>query len=244
MVLEAVFPNLITSLSNLSFSVVKFIVIFILLVTVTGTIIGLVIDKMYKPDFVPSRNVREKERIMNILNEFKNNKNILSNREIVLSYRNVPSQPYFSTANPESVTKVLYDKRDPTGETVINLYPDFNHYNYTFVDENGIGRTGVDMAAFSNENHDYGTTEGLNQDRFRITAPRPNVLILSELARRNTRVTSGGFALANFTIVHDRPSMVGNRAPVLYPNSTYIYANRADAIGHFDASVLPPVSGQ
>jgi hypothetical protein len=242
---KAVLPYVKASLFDNLYLGAKILILIIVVFITAKYLSGLVINMMYSPDFVPVKTKRDKDMTLKIHEEFQRNKDILSNRVIDLSYRNVPYDPSDRTLNPESSTKAIYDKRDPTGAALISLFPGIGHNNYTFVHVNGMAMRGVDIAALSTENHDYGTAEGLHPNLFRITAPRPDNAILAELATRNTQVISAGLPLARFTIHLDRrlpPGDVIERRS--FPNSTYIFANRTDAIGSFNENSLPTIGVQ
>jgi hypothetical protein len=136
--------------------------------------------------------------------------------------------------NPENPTKIIYDKNDPTGAILPILYPHLFYENMTFRINNTVF-IGFTSHTFTHANREVGTMERLNDNRFRITAPAPRAITLTELQRRNIIVNSGGSRL-RVVMINDenRPGSIARGQRFVY-----IYGNRTEAIGRFDESVLP-----
>lgn len=143
----------------------------------------------------------------------------------------MPLNPYNKT--PEKPTKVIFDKNDPHGAMLPVLFPGISNYNYNIF-RDGKLFIGCDIGSFSDQKRELGTMEYVNPDKYRITCPVPPIKPL-QLSLRNITVTSGGLPLKT-----EKLFFANNKNNFELPKQyVFVYANRKDAIGAFDDSVLP-----
>jgi hypothetical protein len=158
-------------------------------------------------------------------------KNTFNGRTVNLSFYNIPYNP--NARNPTVQTKVIFDKNDPSGSLLHNIFTTDIDASLVGFYRNGVWYHGISLHIFSRINSELGVLKRMDDSTYYIHIVMPSSAILRELRNRNIVVLSHGVPLQS-TVLTGAP--LPHRGLHRY---TCIYANRTDSIGAFNQNVLP-----
>ena len=166
--------------------------------------------------------------------EAKHKRGSNDGRVVDLSFFNISTN--MVNPDPESPSKVIFDKNDPTGSLLPILFPARTAYTCEFL-RDGVLYRGFTDTHFASAAHQAGTLERVNTDTYITYVKAPSILIMNELNSRGIFVFSGNQPIR--IVLHAAQTARGNSNLM---RQIHIYANRRDAIGVFnpnDPNILP-----
>lgn len=155
-------------------------------------------------------------------------------RVVDLSFLNVSTN--MANPDPESPSKIIYDKNDPSGSLLPIIFPEPRAYECEFV-KDGITYKGCTPFSLSNPTQAAGTLERVNSNSYFIYVVKPQDNIINDLNRRGIQIFSDNRPLTS--VIHTTRTSNNNYRTHTY---VYVYANRRDAIGVYnpnDPNILP-----